>query len=586
MANYHLNKKWKKVDDATDCPNVFATMTGSSGNYVSDLSGAEIYALLQENPKQLIILRDDVGRPCLLTTPPTSGSSSLVFSTLVDTTLYKYTIANGGNAISVSTTPITGSSSDQIFTFNITGGNPDYSMNTTWADIREAKLAGKLIVANPTSDYVYYSCGDPDDEGITLVCYYYTSQGAKMRAFIIDTDGEITYSGVSTLSAENAVRYTAMTLSDSQKKQARDNIEATRKVTLQFYQQSGAIVCATSLAVMTAYLNNGYVLEGYYLNRYYEVTDRDVDHLTFVSPCLPNDKSFKVINVTNDGTNDVITTDVIPLGNSFTDEAKSSLLSLLQDVAYATPNGAEKLADLEDKLFTGRYLTSITALYQQDRVIYDTDSLDSVIPDLTVTAHYSDGTSETLADDAYTLSGTLTVGTSVIAVSYEGKTDSVSVVVSAAASYSYSSGKIEKINGGMASTTVDGQTWESIDKSGVLTNTRRVFALANGAIPLKITTDQSTYVNSDYFPIPIPPTATGVSVTVTPNTGYVALTFGKYVNDGLSRQSAGSWTLKTATGSFEAGQYDYITVVCKAASGGAVNYTSSTEPTELTVTFS
>lgn len=120
-------------------------------------------------------------------------------------------------------------------------------------------------------------------------------------------------------------------------------------------------------------------------------------------------------------------------GKIFTDEAKSSLLSLLQDVAYATPNGAEKLADLEDKLFTGRYLTSITADYEQDRPIYDTDSLDPIRYDLTVTANYSDGTSEVLADEDYTLSGTLTVGTSTITVSYEGKTATITVIVTAAA---------------------------------------------------------------------------------------------------------------------------------------------------------
>ena len=114
---------------------------------------------------------------------------------------------------------------------------------------------------------------------------------------------------------------------------------------------------------------------------------------------------------------------------SMSDEAKYSLLSLLSDVAYATPNGAAKLADLEDKLFPTRHLSSITAAYDQDRPIYDCDPLSIVKLDLVVTASYSDGTSETLSDSDYELSGTLTGGTSTITVSYEGKTDTIEVTV-------------------------------------------------------------------------------------------------------------------------------------------------------------
>lgn len=116
---------------------------------------------------------------------------------------------------------------------------------------------------------------------------------------------------------------------------------------------------------------------------------------------------------------------------SMSDEAKYSLLSLLSNVAYATQNGAALLADLEDKLFPIRRLSSITADYEQDRPIYDTDDLDVIktSDDLTVTANYSDGSSVVLDDDDYTLSGTLTVGVSTITVAYQGKTDTIEVVV-------------------------------------------------------------------------------------------------------------------------------------------------------------
>ena len=75
-------------------------------------------------------------------------------------------------------------------------------------------------------------------------------------------------------------------------------------------------------------------------------------------------------------------------------------------------------------------VSSISAVYTQSGTVYDTDSLDSLKSDLVVTAHYTDSTSETVT--TYTLSGTLSVGTSTITVSYGGKTTTFNVTVSAA----------------------------------------------------------------------------------------------------------------------------------------------------------
>lgn len=74
-------------------------------------------------------------------------------------------------------------------------------------------------------------------------------------------------------------------------------------------------------------------------------------------------------------------------------------------------------------------LTSISADYQQSGTVYDTASLDSLKNDLTVTATYSDSSTATVTE--YTLSGTLTVGTSTITVSYGGKTATFNVTVTA-----------------------------------------------------------------------------------------------------------------------------------------------------------
>jgi Bacterial Ig-like domain (group 3). len=112
-------------------------------------------------------------------------------------------------------------------------------------------------------------------------------------------------------------------------------------------------------------------------------------------------------------------------------EAKEALIACFEQVAWKTTYGQTYLSALETALYPEVYLVSITADYEQDRPIYTDDSLDLVRLDLVVTANYSDGTTETLADDAYELTGTLTAGTSTITVSYGGKTATVSVLVTA-----------------------------------------------------------------------------------------------------------------------------------------------------------
>ena len=74
-------------------------------------------------------------------------------------------------------------------------------------------------------------------------------------------------------------------------------------------------------------------------------------------------------------------------------------------------------------------LSYISAVYTQSGTVYDTDTLDSLKSDLVVTAHYSDSTTSTVASTDYTLSGTLTEGTSTITVSYDGKTTTFNVTV-------------------------------------------------------------------------------------------------------------------------------------------------------------
>lgn len=75
-------------------------------------------------------------------------------------------------------------------------------------------------------------------------------------------------------------------------------------------------------------------------------------------------------------------------------------------------------------------LSYISAVYTQSGTVYDTDTLDSLKSDLVVTATYSDSSTETVPSADYTLSGTLTEGTSTITVTYLEKTTTFSTTVS------------------------------------------------------------------------------------------------------------------------------------------------------------
>lgn len=73
-------------------------------------------------------------------------------------------------------------------------------------------------------------------------------------------------------------------------------------------------------------------------------------------------------------------------------------------------------------------LSSISAAYSQSGTVTTSTNLNDLKPDLVVTATYSDGSTANITN--YSLSGTLTVGTSTITVTYEDKTTTFNVTVS------------------------------------------------------------------------------------------------------------------------------------------------------------
>ena len=119
-------------------------------------------------------------------------------------------------------------------------------------------------------------------------------------------------------------------------------------------------------------------------------------------------------------------------GQGVSEDLKVALLQIAQKVAYIDEDGQDYYDALYDALYPPAppaTLVSISAVYTQSGTVYDTDTLDSLKADLVVTAHYDDSTSAVVT--TYTLSGTLTAGTSTITVSYSGKTTTFTVTVTA-----------------------------------------------------------------------------------------------------------------------------------------------------------
>ena len=117
-------------------------------------------------------------------------------------------------------------------------------------------------------------------------------------------------------------------------------------------------------------------------------------------------------------------------GTGVTDAVKEALLMIAQKVAYIDQGGASYYQALYDALYPPASLTSIAAVYTQSGTVYETTPLDSLKDDLVVTAIWDDGTRTTVTSDQYTLSGTLTEGSSTITVTHGGKTTTFSVTVS------------------------------------------------------------------------------------------------------------------------------------------------------------
>lgn len=117
-----------------------------------------------------------------------------------------------------------------------------------------------------------------------------------------------------------------------------------------------------------------------------------------------------------------------PAVGGMSEEFKQALLNCFANVAWINDDGQTYYDALYDAMYPPVDVLSISAVFTQgEAVIYETDSLDTLRQYLVVTATTTDSTTQTVTD--YTLSGTLTEGTSTITVLYNGKTDTFAVTV-------------------------------------------------------------------------------------------------------------------------------------------------------------
>lgn len=246
------------------------------------------------------------------------------------------------------------------------------------------------------------------------------------------------------------------------------------------------------------------------------------------------------------------------------------------DVADAISIQSTNIRISNHTLVIGIDVDYISASYVQTKIIYDSgiSDLDDLRSDLTVTAYYNN-TSEVVTD--YTLFGTLNAGAQTIVVLYGNKIATFTTnVIAAKMSLSYTNGDLIKYGASIS--------WDSTRHLFYTPSDayrRRMFVVDYGVRSIKYN-DGSTLSDSDFYPIPIPPNATEVTVSITPSTQYFGMPFYNLVNGEYERVQTFGWSQGSNTAQFEAGAYGFMSITTKYDSAGT---TYPTEPTEFSIIF-
>lgn len=370
----------------------------------------------------------------------------------------------------------------------------------------------------------------------------------------------------------NAVKYVSQSLTESQKEQARANIGAASLADIGDFDY----VTATTLPTASASTMGHIYLIGPDANNNYDRYFTQESSGTYSWVSLGSTQ----IDLSDCATKEEVSQlEAEVTGNLMSTRAKNALLAVFQKVAFAVPDVSDEMDELETALFNLDEVVGVEATYTQGAtVIWDqgVSTLDELREGLVVKAVYGDGT--TAAVQNYTLSGTLTAGTSEITVTYQGFTDTFNVVVTL-----YGSKMSYVLNDGVAIARGFALT-DSRYRIGAASTTRKHFFLRYGLHKMK----NDDGAETQYYPLPIPKNATGVAVTITQSTMKIGGYFMKwdsenneYVPMGISTQTftAGGFT-KTLDQDGTTQAY-YVPGIAPASGN-----IPSGQPTAITIEFS
>ena len=219
------------------------------------------------------------------------------------------------------------------------------------------------------------------------------------------------------------------------------------------------------------------------------------------------------------------------INNGIPYAVKIALNRIIQNVAFKNDTDYSSDKATINAWATNISLTSITAVYTQSGTVFNIDPLESLKPDLVVTAHFDNETTAII--DNYDLSGSLVTGTSTITVTYTGNTTAFNVTVT-------ESDAVWTLGKGYNMRTVGNVTYLDITTS----NTRAAMArLSADYEDLKVDTGGSAIPEgSGLYPIKIPAGATGIKITP-PTDIYVAIYDIRYVSTASYK-----WERLTTTG--------------------------------------
>lgn len=182
-------------------------------------------------------------------------------------------------------------------------------------------------------------------------------------------------------------------------------------------------------------------------------------------------------------------------GSALTDTQKELIITIMRNALYTSNQSAN--IDALEETFANTVVSISATLNLNGNTIYSDDTLDVLRQYLVVRATYDDGTKQTVT--GYALSGTLTVGTSIVQVLYRDCTASVYVPVSQAVTrYTITNNLTGVTNSNTSESIPEGNTY-----TGVLTATTTGYVPLNVAVSVGGTDVTASAYNEETYTITI-----------------------------------------------------------------------------------